>query len=323
MEPVADNFQLIITESIERLLGRATDPRNLTAADLAVRVQLALGKYLLRDNARPQHTEIKQFIDEIRADDLCLVIACERGDEKAWEDLVANFDSTVRSAARKISANNEDAEDLAGSIWAELYGLRQDADGNKKSKLAYYSGRGSLAGWLRAVVSQLAVDQFRKQSKFVQIEENREFENLANEASESTNNNHHHVVSHADSPEQLLTDKQASGDVSAALKKAVESLEAEDKLILKLYYFDDLKLKDIATTFGYHEATASRKLVRVQSEIRKAVERELRQEHGWSETEVKRHLADSATKLGVSVEKMFAVLLAAAIVQDALMNGVL
>lgn len=314
MERIADNFGTVVAESIERLLGRAANSRSLKPADLAVRVQLALGKYLFRENAEPQHAEIKAFVDDIRADDLCLVIACEKGDEKAWEDLVANFDATVKSAARKISANNEDAEDLASSIWAELYGLRHDADGNKKSKLAYYSGRGSLAGWLRAVVSQLAVDQFRKQSKFVQIEENREFENLANEASENSNN--HHVVSHADSPEQLLGDKQATGDVSAALKAAIESLDAEDKLVLKLYYFDDLKLKDIAATFGYHEATASRKLVRIQSEIRKSVERDLRQHHGWTEAEVRRYLAETASKLGLSIEKLFAALLVMAAMQD-------
>ncbi len=313
MEAVADNFRVVVEESIGRLLGRASDSRGLTVGDVSVRVQLALGKYLFRDNARPQHAEIKQFIDEIRADDLCLVIACERGDEKAWEDLVANFDSTVKSAARKISANNEDAEDLASSIWAELYGLRQDADGNKKSKLAYYSGRGSLAGWLRAVVSQLAVDQFRKDAKFVQVDENREFENLANEASENTNNNH--LVSHAENPEELLTEKQSTSDLSAALNAAIEGLEAEDRLVLKLYYFDDLKLKDIAATFGYHEATASRKLVRVQTEIRKAVERELRQRHGWTESEVKRHLSDTAGKLGISLEQMFATLLAVAVLQ--------
>lgn len=314
MERIADNFGTVVAESIERLLGRAANSRSLKPADLAVRVQLALGKYLFRENAEPQHAEIKAFVDDIRADDLCLVIACEKGDEKAWEDLVANFDATVKSAARKISANNEDAEDLASSIWAELYGLRHDADGNKKSKLAYYSGRGSLAGWLRAVVSQLAVDQFRKQSKFVQIEENREFENLANEASENSNN--HHVVSHAENPEQLLGDKQATGDVSAALKAAIESLESEDKLVLKLYYFDDLKLKDIAATFGYHEATASRKLVRIQSEIRKSVERDLRQHHGWTEAEVRRYLAETASKLGLSIEKLFAALLVMAAMQD-------
>jgi DNA-directed RNA polymerase specialized sigma24 family protein len=167
------------------------------------------------------------------------------------------------------------------------------------------------------------VDQFRKQSKFVQVEETREFENLANEASENTNNNHGHLVSHADNPEELITEKQSSADVSASLIAAIDELEPEDKLILKLYYFDDLKLKDIAATFGYHEATASRKLVRVQSEVRKAVERDLRQRHGWTESEVKRHLADTATKLGVSVEKMFVLLLAAAAMQGFLFWDVL
>ena len=313
MDPLAENLKTTIADAIERLLSRVTNSRGLGVADISVRVQLCLGKYLLRDNARPEHSEIKAFIDEIRADDLCLVIACERGDEKAWEDLVANFDSTVKSAARKFASNSEDTEDLASSIWAELYGLRVDADGNKKSKLAYYSGRGSLAGWLRAVVSQLAVDQFRKQSKFVQIEENREFENLANEASENTNN---HVVSHADNPEEILTEKQTSGDVSAAVREAIASLEAEDRLILKLYYFDDLKLKDIANTFGYHEATASRKLVRVQGDIRKSVERSLREQHGWTDGEVKRYLSDTASKLGLNLEKLFAALTALAVLQD-------
>ena len=309
-----ENLNSTVADAIERLLARAVDSRELRGADLSVRVQLSLGKYLLRDNARPEHVEIKAFIDEIRADDLCLVIACERGDEKAWEDLVANFDATVKSAARKFASNTEDTEDLASSIWAELYGLRVDADGNKKSKLAYYSGRGSLAGWLRAVVSQLAVDQFRKQSKFVQIEENREFENLANEASE--NNNNHHVVSHADNPEDILTEKQTAGDVSAAVREAIATLDPEDRLIMKLYYFDDLKLKDIAATFGYHEATASRKLVRVQTEIRKSVEKSLREQHGWTDDEVKRYLSDTASKLGLNLEKLFAILIALTVLQD-------
>jgi RNA polymerase sigma-70 factor (ECF subfamily) len=292
----------------------------LEAAQVHARVTAAIAKYLIVDEKEPDKSEIRSFVEELRADDLCLIIACEAGDAGAWEDLVANFDSTVKSAARKISQNSEDAEDLASSIWAELYGLRQDAEGNKKSKLAYYSGRGSLAGWLRAVVSQLAVDQYRKQSKFVQIEEDREFENLANEAAANDGNG---VVSHADDPESLLTEKRTSEDVTEALQASIAGLEPEDRLILKLYYFDDLKLKDIAATFGYHEATASRKLVRVQTEIRKGVERELKQRHGWTDGEVKRYLSETAAGLGLSFETMFAALLALAVVQDILTRGVL
>lgn len=310
-----------IEESIARLASRAENARGLGANDLRPRVTSAVEKYLLREDVNSSDAEVKTFVDELRADDLCLILACEKGDEKAWEDLVTNFDATVKSAARKISSNNEDAEDLASSIWAELYGLKHDKDGKLKTKLSYYSGRGSLAGWLRAVVSQLAIDEFRKQSKFVQIEENREFENLANESSEKSDNSK--IIAHSDNPEQIFTEQQTQKDVAAALRQAIAELDAEDKLILKLYYFEDLKLKDIGASLGFHEATASRKLVRLQTEIRKSVERILRGQHGWSEEEVKRYLSETASKLGINLEKMFAILLVLALVQEIFQTGVL
>jgi RNA polymerase sigma-70 factor (ECF subfamily) len=320
MSTPAEKYKGAIEEAVARLISRAGHARGLSATALAPRILASLEKYLFVANASPKHDEIKRFIDEIRADDLCLIVACERGDETAWEDLVKNFDSTVKSAARKITSNSEDAEDLASSIWAELYGLRVDAAGNKKSKLAYYSGRGSLAGWLRAVVSQLAVDQFRKQSKFVQIEEDREFDNLASEAADSDD---HHLGGHNDNPEEAYSKGAAESDVSEALASAIAGLDAEDRLILKLYYFDDLKLKDIAATFGYHEATASRKLTRLQSEIRKSVEKSLISKHGWAESEVKRHLSETAAELGMNLETMFAVMITLFLVQDFLARSVL
>ena len=320
MSAVPEKHKNTVQEAIEHLISRAENARGLKGSDIATRVEATVEKYLLRENPGAAHVEIEDFVHEIRADDLCLIVACENGDEKAWEDLVANFDSTVKSAARKISSNNEDAEDLASSIWAELYGLRAVADGTKKSKLAYYSGRGSLAGWLRAVVSQLAVDQFRKVSKFVQIEEDREFENLANEAA---NGGGPRFGSHTENPEDLYSEGRTTADVSAALSWAIAGLEAEDRLILKLYYFDSLKLKDIAATFGYHEATASRKLTRVQSEIRKGVEKNLKTQHGWTDSEVKKYLSEPAVSLGINLETMFAALLLLAVVQDIVISGVL
>jgi RNA polymerase sigma-70 factor (ECF subfamily) len=314
MTQAAEKHNSAIDDAVSRLLARADNTRGTALPVLRQRVDLVLEKYLFRHDPNAGRSEITAFIDEIRPDDLCLIIACERGDENAWEELVSKFDQTVKQAARRLTANQEDADDLAGSIWAELYGLRQDGDGRKKSKLAYYSGRGSLAGWLRAVVSQLAVDQFRKQSKFVQIEESREFENLAEESSNNSNN--HLVVHHNDDPEELLTVKQTGQDVGEAVKNAIAALEAEDRLILKLYYFDDLKLKEIASTFGYHEATASRRLARIQTEIRRSVERELRERRGWTDSEVKESLAESAMRLGTSIEKMIGALIFLAFLQD-------
>ena len=311
---ISEKHKLTIDEAVVRLVSRAANSREIKAEHLRERVEKSIEKYVLRDNENASSAEIKEFVDALNADDLCLIIACENGDEKAWNDLVKSYDATVKSAARKISNNAEDAEDLASSIWAELYGLKNDKDGKLKTKLSYYSGRGSLAGWLRAVVSQLAIDGFRKTSKFVQIEETREFENLANESSENSNNAK--LVHASSNPEENFSVKQAQKDVSNALRQALSNLEAEDKLILKLYYFDDLKLKDIGNALGFHEATASRKIVRIQTELRKSVEKILISEHGWKKEEVRGHLTDAASKLDVGLERMFAVLLFFALVQE-------
>lgn len=306
----------VIEESIARLLSRAENSRGLTVDEVRPRVLKTLEKYLWRENEKASNDQVKLFIDEIRADDLCLILACEKNDEKAWEDLVANFDATVKSAAQKISNNAEDAEDLASSVWAELYGLKEG-----KSKLSYYSGRGSLGGWLRAVVSQLAVDQFRQSRRLVQIEEEREFENLAQEFAEKNNDLKTHV--HTDTPEDFFHEKQTLKDVTEAFSQAMKELAAEDRLLLKLYYFDDLRLKDIGATLGFHEATASRKLVRVQTEIRQSVEKILQKQHGWSEAEVKKYLAETASKIGLSFEKMLTVLLIFLLVQEVFQATVL
>src|SRR6185295_939627 len=122
------------------MLARASDNRSLSREALAPRITAAVEKYLFKDAPNTPHAEISKFIDELQADDLCLIIACERGDEKAWTDLVERFTTTVRSAARSASSNEDAAEDLAQSIWAELYGLRTRQDGKRASKLAYYSG---------------------------------------------------------------------------------------------------------------------------------------------------------------------------------------
>ena len=316
MTQTAEKHRTAIDDAVARLLARAANARALKADDVRPRVEAALGKYLFKDNENASGAEIREFIDELRADDLCLVLACEKGDEAAWSDLVATQDKTVKAAAWKISPKAEDADDLASSIWAELYGLKHDKDGKLKSKLSYYSGRGSLGGWLRAIVSQLAVDQYRKQSRLVQVEEAREFENLANESSEKTENLG--VIAHTENPEDIFGEKQMARDVSKALKQAIAELAPDDRLLLKLYYFDELKLKDIGQMFGYHEATASRKVVRIQTEIRKSVEKILQSGHHWSEEEVKRYLAETASKLGISLEKLVTVLVIFALLQEVL-----
>jgi len=296
VEPAKPDIQSLLNEGAGRLLARASDNRSLSREFLAPRISSAVQKYLLKDDPDTPHAEIAKFIDEMQADDLCLIIACERGDENAWNDLVERFKPTVRSAARSASSNEDAAEDLAQSIWAELYGLRVRKDGMPASKLAYYSGRGSLAGWLRAVVAQLAVDTFRKQSRLVQTEEDTEFDRLARDGHGQT------VVSGIATPEESISNSFAQADMQQAVEKAIQELGAEDRLLVKLYYFDNLRLREAGAVLGVHEATASRRLTRIQSDLRKRVTKILIDERGWTQAETERSFAEVAQYLDTDLE---------------------
>jgi RNA polymerase sigma-70 factor (ECF subfamily) len=300
VESANQQIEQIVRQGAARLIARAGDSRSLGVDALAARVAAAVQKYLLRDTPNSPAAEINKFIDEMQADDLCLIIACEHGDESAWNDLVERFTTTVRSAARSASANEDAAEELAQSIWAELYGLRVRDDGRRASKLAYYSGRGSLAGWLRAVVAQLSVDSFRKQSKLVQTEEDTDLDRLARDARVSETQAF--AISGVSNPEQTLSNRFAQTDLQDALTTAVSELVAEDRLLVKLYYFDDLRLREAGAVLGVHEATASRRLTRIQTDLRKRVGQILIAERGWTAAEAERSFAEVAQHLDTDLE---------------------
>ena len=298
---VESNLQTLVNKGAARLLARASDSRSLSRESLVPRISAAVEKYLLRNDPNTPHDDISKFIDEMQADDLCLIIACERGDESAWTDLVERFTATVRSAARSASSNEDAAEDLAQSIWAELYGLRTRKDGMPASKLAYYSGRGSLAGWLRAVVAQLAVDVFRKQSRLVQTEEDTDLDRLARDSKIGEGQA---VLAGVPNPEQSMSTRLEQTDMQRALNKSVQELSAEDRLLVKLYYFDNLRLREAGAVLGVHEATASRRLSRIQTDLRKRVTKILIDERGWTQAETERSFAEVAQHLDTDLEAL-------------------
>jgi len=295
-------IEILVTEGANRLLSRAEDSRLLKPGVLLPRITAAVQKYLLRDDPEVSAQNISSFIDGMQADDLCLIVACENNDESAWSDLVERFTTTVRSAARSASSNEDAAEDLVQSIWAELYGLRIGKDGKPSSKLAYYSGRGSLAGWLRAVVSQLAVDVFRKQSRLVQTEEDADFDRLARELPMSEGQGA--IASGLENPEQVISNRFAQSDVQQALTKAIAELAAEDRMLVKLYYFDEMKLREAGTVLGVHEATASRRLTRIHTDLRKRVSQILVEERGWTKIEAERSFVEIAQHLDTDIEAL-------------------
>jgi len=70
MSSVPERYNSTIDESVAHLISRAADKRGLDSGAIRPRIDLAIEKYVLRDNEHAQTIEVKEFIDDMRADDL-------------------------------------------------------------------------------------------------------------------------------------------------------------------------------------------------------------------------------------------------------------
>jgi DNA-directed RNA polymerase specialized sigma24 family protein len=121
-----------------------------------------------------------EFSGSLNCDDLCLAIACAKGDDAAWEDFYREYRSYLINISRTMTQDAGAAEQLADSTFAELYGLRESG-GARVSKFSFYSGRGSLRAAARRVF-QLSADHQWQTNRLVQTEEPDDMDRLVRAA---------------------------------------------------------------------------------------------------------------------------------------------
>lgn len=227
----------------------------MSAEQFAAILNEILCKYLPDNSdqgAAPAWTERKaDFCAALRLEELALARACAAGDERAWQDFISRYRRKLHSMALHITRDGAHAAELADSLFADLYGVNA-RDGVRSSKLASYTGRGSLEGWLRAVMAQEFINRYRKQKHTVSLEEQVE----------------EGVQFAAPVPEPIGTSDQR---LEAAIDEALTELSAEDRFTLASYYLDGRTLAEIARTLKLHESSVSRRLDRLATGLRKRI----------------------------------------------------
>jgi RNA polymerase sigma-70 factor (ECF subfamily) len=195
--------------------------------------------------------ELRTFFLSLRIDELALARGCVAGNDNAWEIFLTRFREKLYLSALRIAREDSAARELADTLYADLWGTNV-RDGERVSKLASYTGRGSLEGWLRTVLAQEYVNRYRRTKRLVSLDE---------ESEEG-------IQFRAPDPEPIPVADQA---LSQATDEALAALSSEDRFILSAYYLDGRTLADIARMLGVHESTISRKLDKLAKSLRKQI----------------------------------------------------
>lgn len=197
------------------------------------------------------NAEMRAFFQSLRVDELALARACAAGNNAAWEIFLTRYREKMYLAALRIAREDSQAHELADTLYADLYGMGMRG-GERVSKLASYTGRGSLEGWLRTVLAQEYVNRYRRTKRLVSLDE---------ESDEG-------MQFRAPDPEPAV-----SGDsrLVAATDEVLGLLAAEDRMVLSAYYLDGRTLAEIARILGVHESTISRKVDKLAKSLRKQI----------------------------------------------------
>ena len=219
-------------------------------------------------------------------EELALARACAAGHQRAWDFFLSRYRDGLYAAAYSIAREESAARELADSIYADLYGTRV-RDGERLSKLASYTGRGSLAGWLRTVLAQQHVDRYRKTRRMVSLEEeNERGVQFASPVQDAESNSH----------------SGEGGRLEQSTDEVLSQLSSEERFLLASYFLDGRTLAEIARSMGVHESTISRKLDKLTTSVRKRIRDDLVR-RGMSRAQAEELLSTDVRDVAINVRE--------------------
>jgi RNA polymerase sigma-70 factor (ECF subfamily) len=241
--------QSVVNELLAELHAKsAGEELGLTRESFAAILCEVGGKYV---TVATSEGELRTFFLSLRVEELALARACAAGDNCAWELFLTRYREKLYQSALRIAREDSAARELADTLYADLYGTTT-RDGRRISKLASYTGRGSLEGWLRTVLAQEYVNRYRRTRRLVSLDEESE----------------DGVQFRAPEPDPVVS---ADARLELATDEALAFLSGEERTILSAYYLDGRTLAEIARMLCVHESTISRKLDKLAKALRKRI----------------------------------------------------
>ena len=176
--------------------------------------------------------------------DETLVERFRRGDDTAFDELVARHHGKVYAIAYRMTRNREDALDIAQEVFVKAHrGI---------SKWKPIKG---FQHWLYRIATNMTIDVMRKRKRrSAVIVEGEDFS--ADRGS----------VTPADGPDPVrLLELE---DIGKRLQAALDTLPERQRAVMMLRYYEDLSIKEIASVLECTEGTVKTHLFRGTGKLR-------------------------------------------------------
>ena len=165
-----------------------------------------------------------------------LVLQCQTGDGRAFEELVARYDRRLRYYLRHLLHHSESIEDMIQDVWLEVVrgiaGLRSAA---------------AFRSWLYRIARNRVFAELRRSCRLPRTE--------------------------SEVDELIVNEPEFSAEDAADVHKCLGRLSVEHREVLLLHFVEDMSYAEIAETVGCKLGTVRSRLHCAKLAMRREMER--------------------------------------------------
>jgi len=169
---------------------------------------------------------------------------CAKGERKAQEKLFKLFYGRMLPVCMRYAENTEHAKDMLQDSFIKIF-----------NKIKTYDGKGSLEGWIRRIVVNNAIDEYRRKKKdFLKVE--------------SMDNIQSHDIEEEEEQEFEFKPSQ--------IIEAMQELTPAYRAVFNLYIFEELTHREIAEKLGISQGTSKSNLAKAKRNLKSILLRDFK-----------------------------------------------
>jgi RNA polymerase sigma-70 factor (ECF subfamily) len=180
-------------------------------------------------------------------DESAIVEGMARNDPRAFRELVERYKKKVYFLALDMAGNPVDAEDISQDVFLKVH-----------RSFATFRRGAKLSSWLYRVTYNAAIDHLRTRGAAPEPVDDEVLESRSREGAALAQGRVADPVAAAE-----------SSQLQARIAKALEKVSPQEKAVFLLRHYDDLMLKDIASTLGLSIGSVKSYLFRAVRKLQK------------------------------------------------------
>lgn len=229
-------------------------------------------------------SDVVAALDAVRAADFYIAAACVFRVVGAENAFAKRYLGNVPSYVARIDPSPAFGDEVTQELSSKLF----VPEPGGVAKIALYTGRGQVEGFLRTAAANIA-----KNLKRVPAMDHLDTTKQNREPARDLD------------PEVLLLKKRFAAEFDQAFSETVAQLTSDERKVLKLHYLTGLSIDDVGTACNVSRATAARWLAKARTRIVQLTYKSFATAAGPSSASPESMLALIKSELGASIAKSF------------------